>query len=480
MRLPFGFTLTRQKSADMITHVAPPTQGGWWPLVRESFSGAWQRGVVTPVEDALTHPTFWSCVTLAAGDVAKCRVTLVEEDDDGIESEIENAAYSPVLRRPNHYQNRIQFYSYWVLSKLTRGNAYALKERDNRGVVTALYLLDPTRVRPMVATSGDVYYALGQDLLAGVDAAQTVVPAREIIHDTMFTPYHPLVGMSPIYAAGHAVIQAQQILHNSSSFFKHGSQVGGILTAPGQISPDTAKRLEEYWANNYAGEKNAGKVAVLGDGLKYEKPQVMSAVDAQLIDQLKWDDEKVCSVFHIPPYMVGVGPPPTYNNIEALNQQYYSQCLQLLIESLELSLSEGLDTAPYEIEFDLDGLLRMDSATKMKTVTDGIKGGVFTPNEGRAKFNKSPLPGGDTVYLQEQDHSLEWLAKRDAQPIPAPSQTPTQLQPGTVPPTKTFSDDTIRGIELMAAGIEAERMQDQQSTIDRGELLSLVMKKLAA
>jgi hypothetical protein len=159
---------------DLITHIS----GGWWPVIRESFAGAWQRGIVVGVEEAATHPTVWSCVTLIAGDIAKCRPKLVQEDSDDIETEVDNAAYSPVLRRPNHFQNRIQFYESWVLSKLLRGNAYALKVRDGRGVVTDLYLLDPMRVQPMVTPAGDVYYALQQDVLAGVTEASVVVPAN--------------------------------------------------------------------------------------------------------------------------------------------------------------------------------------------------------------------------------------------------------------------------------------------------------------
>jgi phage portal protein BeeE len=115
---------------------------------------------------------------------------------------------------------------------------------------------------------------------------------------------------------------------------------------------------------------------------------------------------------------VGVGQMPNYNNIESLNQQYYSQCLQVLIESAELCLDEGngLVDAGYECEFDLDGLLRMDSATKMDSVTKGIKGMVYTPNEGRQAFNLKPLVGGDTAFGQEQDHSIEWLHLRDQIP----------------------------------------------------------------
>jgi len=46
--------------------------------------------------------------------------------------------------------------------------------------------------------------------------------------------------------------------------------------------------------------------------------------------------------------------------------------------------------------------------------------GKLTVNEMRRKLNRGPVTGGDTVYLQEQDHSLEWLAKRDALPIEQP------------------------------------------------------------
>jgi phage portal protein BeeE len=41
-----------------------------------------------------------------------------------------------VLRKPNRFQTRIQFLESWALSKLSRGNTYVLKQRDNRNVVT--------------------------------------------------------------------------------------------------------------------------------------------------------------------------------------------------------------------------------------------------------------------------------------------------------------------------------------------------------
>ena len=436
------FDITRRKNQapqNLITQWPDSRGGGWWPILREGFSGAWQRGIVAPIEDALTHPTFFGCVTLIAGDIAKMRLKLVTEDEQtGICTETTNSAYSPVLRKPNHYQNRIQFVQYWLLSKLTRGNAYALKERDNRGVVTALYLLDPMRVRPMVTPSGAVYYSIGQDVLSGVTEANTLVPASEIIHDPMYALYHPLVGLSPVYACGHAAMQGLEIIGNTTRLVKNGTVIGGVITVPGALSDTAAMTLRKNWDDNYTGSANVGKVAVLSDGMKFDQSKIVTAVDAQIIDQLKWGDEKICSVFHVPPYMVGVGPEPSNANVEARTQNFYSQCLQILIESLELCLDEGLELkSPYDIECDLDGLMRMDSVAQMEYATKGVTGGIFSPDEARQKFNKAPTPGGDRVFLQKQNWPLEILGHDDplVQPAPAPVAMPT-----TPAPTKAADD----------------------------------------
>jgi phage portal protein BeeE len=161
----------------------------------------------------------------------------------------------------------------------------------------------------------------------------------------------------------------------------------------------------------------------------------MKAEDAQLIEHLKFTAEQICSVYHVPPYKIGVGPLPSYNNVQALNVEYFSQCLQKHIEDIELCVDEGLGIGEgvringsiYGTEFDVDNLLRMDSITLMDVLEKSK--GKLTVNEQRAKLSAPPTAGGDTVYLQEQDHSLEWLAKRDAEPIQAPAPPPADTAP---------------------------------------------------
>jgi HK97 family phage portal protein len=417
----FGLNITRQKSAVQATDVSPLAErGGWFPLIREPFTGAWQRNQEIRRESILAYNAVFACVTLIASDIAKCRVYLVEQDKDGIWAEVNVAAFSPVLAKPNSIQNRIKFYEHWIVSKLLNGNTYVLKVRDQRNVVTALYVLDPWRVRPLITPTGDVYYRLAVDHFAGIEE-ETIVPASEIIHDTMICLYHPLCGVSPLMACGLAASQGLSIQQNSTAFFANGSQPSGILTAPGNIADADAARLKAHWEEKYTGI-NAGKIAVVGSGLTYAS-MTMKAVDAQLLEQLKWSAETVCSVFHVPPYMIGAAPAPAYNNIEALGQQYYSQCLQSLFESIELCLDEGLGLSDhqqhtYGTEFELDNLLRMDTATQYKTYGEGIGSGLLAPDEGRKKLNLKSVPGGNTPYLQQQNFSLAALARRDSSDDP--------------------------------------------------------------
>lgn len=390
---------------------------GWWPVVHEPYAGAWQQNKEITAECALAYFAVYACITLIAGDIGKLRWKLAARDGAGIWKEVERQPYSRLLRKPNRYQNHIQFKQWWLTSKLVWGNTYALLQRDGAGVVVAEYILDPCRVKPLVADDGSVFYELARDNLSGQEQEAVTVPASEIIHDRMNCLYHPLVGISPLYAAGLAADQGLRIQRDSTRFFSNGANPGGVLSAPGAIGDDTARRLKEHWDNNYTGA-NAGKVAVLGDGLKFE-PMRMSSTDAQLIEQLRWTAEVICSVFHVPPFKIGVGATPTYQNAEVLNQIYYDSCLQLLIEDLELCHDEGLALpAGLGTELDLDGLLRMDTQTQFRTLSEGIKGGVLAPNEARRRVDLPPLTGGDTVYLQQQQFSLAALAKRDALPNP--------------------------------------------------------------
>ena len=419
----------------------PSGTGGWFGVIRESFSGAFQSNVeIDAPKNILAFSAVFSCITLIASDISKLCLELIEEDENGIELPVASSSpYWRVLRKPNHFQNRIKFIEQWIISKLLYGNAFMLKQRDNRGMVVALYVLDAQRVTPLVTETGDVYYQLSADHLAGLLGSVTI-PASEIIHDRMNCLWHPLVGISPIYACGASATMGNKIQANSSMFFANMSRPGGMLTAPSTIDDETAIRLKADFEANFSGSK-IGRLFVAGDGLTYQGMS-MPAEQAQLIEQLKWTVEDVARCFHVPLFKVGGSQTAGNLSIDAQQQQYLNDCLHIHIEDIETCLDEGLELpARYHADIEEDGLLRMDKAALYESLGNGVNGGWMAPNEARAKVGLKPVQGGESPYLQQQNYSLAALAKRDSAEDPfgkaaPPAPTPMPALPA---PAKEFN-----------------------------------------
>lgn len=405
---------------------------GWFGSVMESFAGAWQQNVVVETrENILANSAVYACLGLISDDVSKLAMLLTQRQESGIWTEVQNPAYSPVLRKPNHYQNRIQFLKEWMLMKLIYGNTYVLLERDRRGVVSSMYILDSRRVTPLVAPNGDVFYHIKSDYLAGIGETGITVAANEIIHDRMYCFFHPLCGVPPIYACGRTATQAMRIQENSSKFFANMSRPSGVLTAPGTIKTDTADRIKREWEANFMGQ-NIGRLAVLGDGLKYEA-MTIPPEQAQLVEQLNWTVRDAARCFKVPLYKIDSVNAPSFNNTGQLNQDYYSQCLQEHVESIELCLSEGLSIpADARVELDTEvGLFRMDPAGRAEVSQKLVTSGQLAPNEGRQRENLPPVKGGDIPFMQQQMVPIDRLAER---PEPTPAPAPAATNPNDAPP----------------------------------------------
>src|ERR1051325_9230965 len=88
-----GFNISRQKAAPASAVAVAENRGGWWPIIRESFTGAWQQNVTVDFNSVLSYHAVYACMTLIASDISKLCVELVQKDDDGIWSEVSSPSY---------------------------------------------------------------------------------------------------------------------------------------------------------------------------------------------------------------------------------------------------------------------------------------------------------------------------------------------------------------------------------------------------
>jgi HK97 family phage portal protein len=397
----------------------------WWPIVREPYTGAWQHNDPLTAESAVLNPSVFAVVSRIAADIGKIAPPLLlERDANGFWSETQNPAYSPVLRKPNHYQTPQQFHEQITASLLLQGNAYLLKHRDDRGVVNQLDVLDPARVKVLVAPDSSVYYELQSNELAGLpnETQPVVAPAREVIHLRWNCWGHPLIGLSPLAAISGAVSQAQAIQSSSTAFFQSGGRAPFALVAPTKLDPLSAARVKDE-----ALKFRTSGTLVLDLGMEL-KPLQTSAVDMQLIAQLGWTEETIAKVFGMPVSIINSTKQPPYANAEASQLQYISNCLQPHMTAIAAGLTAGLELPSYlKIEFDDTLLTWMDSQSRTMAARNAIVSGM-SPNEVRATFyDLGPVEGGDSPYLQQQNWPVDQLADRE-RPAPAPGSIPVAAE----------------------------------------------------
>ena len=427
----FGYDVSIRKAARSLQ---PVDDSRGWMTMHDTFPGSWQQDVHVSPDRASAYYAVFACQTLIAGDIGKLGVRLMQWNASSrIFDEVRSNAVTPFMRKPNRFQTWQKFVEFWILSKLAHGNAYILKERDDRNVVVRGYVLDPCSVQPLVSESGEVFYRLNSDRLAGIEE-QAVVPASEIMHDPYWCLEHPLVGVSPIYAAGLAATQGLEMQENSARFFRNASVPSGVLVTAQRLDDTLAKQYKDRWETNYGGS-NRGRTAVLGNGLEYKRV-TDNAVDSAIVEQLKMTAEMVCTAYHVPGYKVGIGATPTYQNAEVLNQIYYDTCLQPLVQAIEASLTEGLELPQkgFVLNLNEDDLLRMDKLAQVEYAAKGVERAIFAPNEARAMFNRAPVKGGESPMAQQQNFSLAALAKRDAKDDPFETAKPP------APPTPAPKD----------------------------------------
>ena len=395
----------------------------------------------------------FSCVSILSQDVSKLPVKVWKKRTGGGRDEVFGTATNRLLKKPNYYQTWTEFMISVMTSLLYDGNAYCLKERNGRNEVVALYPVNPSRVSLNVASDGSIYYGLSKDLGAGLSM---LVPARDVVHLRNITLHHPLIGVTPIVAAAYSSTAGTAALQHMSNFLSQMARPSGVLKSPNKLDDDVVDRLKEQFESLFTGN-NIGRTAVFEQGLEWQA-MTMSAVDAEIINQLKWSVSDVARVFRMPPFLIGDMEKTSYKNSETMQRVYLSGVLSYYLRLIETKLDQDLDL-PDDIilEFDVDYMLRAELDVRIEALGRGVQNGIFAPNEARAREGLNPKPGGDDLYVQQQMVPLD-PDKRAAINGTAPaaqSPTPTDTPPADSKPKdiESFVKEVLDRIKIESASV---------------------------
>ena len=211
-----------------------------------------------------------------------------------------------------------------------------------------------------------------------------------------------LVGYSPIAMAKNAIGMAIACEEFGSKFFSNGATPSGTIEYPGKLKDPVAVR--DSWNASFGGSVNAGKIAVLEEGMKYS-PISISPNEAQFLETRKFQINEIARIFRVPPHMVGDLDKSSFSNIEQQSLEFVKYTLDPWVSRWEQAISRLLldenEKSVYFAKFNVDGLLRGDYQSRMNGYATARQNGWMSANDIRELENLDRIPedeGGD-LYL---------------------------------------------------------------------------------
>ena len=353
---------------------------------------------------AMQLTAVYACVRILAEGIAGLPLHLYRCGRNGSrEKAVEHPLYFLLHDEPNPEMTSFVFRETLMTHLLLYGNCYCQIIRDGRGQVTALYPLMPNQMSVDRDEKGQLYYTYlrsGEEVDTMKKGTVYLLP-EDVLHIPALG-FDGLVGYSPIAMAKNSIGMGLACEEYGAKFFANGAAPSGVLEHPGTIKDIT--RLRESWNAIYGGSKNAGKVAILEEGMHYS-PISISPNEAQFLETRKFQVDEIARIFHVPPHMIGDLERSTFSNIEQQSLEFVKYTLNPWVCRWEQALTRSLlipkEKREYSIKFNVDGLLRGDYQSRMNGYAVGRQNGWMSANDIRELENLDRISaeqGGD-LYL---------------------------------------------------------------------------------
>lgn len=346
----------------------------------------------------------YACVRILSEAIASLPLQLYRyTDDGGKEKAVDHPLYFLLHDEPNSEMTSFVFRETIMTHLLLWGNAYAQVIRNGKGEVIGLYPLMPDRITVDRDENGRLYYEYmvsTDDAMKSKDSKVRLSP-EEVLHIPGLG-FDGLVGYSPIAMAKNAIGLAIATEEYGSKFFANGAAPSGVLEHPGTLKDPS--RVRESWQETFGGSKNANKVAVLEEGMKYT-PISISPNEAQFLETRKFQIDEIARIFRVPPHMVGDLDKSSFNNIEQQSLEFVKYTLDPWVCRIEASMNRRLlsenEKKVYFFKFNVDGLLRGDYQSRMQGYAIGRQNGWMSANDIRELENLTPISEeeGGNLYL---------------------------------------------------------------------------------
>jgi HK97 family phage portal protein len=215
---------------------------------------------------------------------------------------------------------------------------------------------------------------------------------------------------SPIQLCRESVGLAMATEEHAARLFGNGTRPSGFLKMPGHFKDDIVKKnFSKSWHEANAGLRNTGKTVILEDGLEWQSVG-MTSEDAQFIELRSFQLAEIGPrIFGVPSHKLGDLSRSTNNNIEHQGIEFVTDTIRPGVVRWEQSMQRDLifGKRTHCVNFDMDGLMRGDSAATAAKNSSDLQNGVKNRNEVRRKDGLNPVDDASMNAYTVQSNMID-------------------------------------------------------------------------
>jgi len=308
------------------------------------------------------------------------------------------------VRQPDIALPRTAFYNSAIVSLLLDGNLFVRIIPARDGTIANLIVLNPKTVT--------VKRNARQELIFEVEGESKPLTKEEMIFlPDVLRPGH-VRGVSRVEALKENFGLALALERFAATFFGQGTNLGGVIEFPGNLTAEQAENLRNSFDVKHKGWRRGHRTGILSGGATFKTTQV-DPEGAQSIEARRLAVEDVARAFNIPANMLNIPGTTTYASVEQNNLQFITHTLRPIVQKLEGAFSPLMARYPGGetafIKFNLDGLARADLQSRLSAYSTGLQAGFLTINDVRRLEDLSDIedPAASQVRVPLANMNIE-------------------------------------------------------------------------
>ena len=340
----------------------------------------------------------YTCVNAISKAVCSVPWYVHQQKSNGIWEQVINHPLELLIDKPTPFHNKKDLMQGMVQHLYLGGNAVFTKVRA-RNIVAEIWQLPTDAIKVVPSRENFIDHYIYEK-----DGIRKRIEQSDIIHNKFNDPANPYWGISPLMAGAKLIDSDVEAIKFQKMSLQNRAISDGVFTFEHTLTKDQWEEARQMVREQHQGIENAHTPWVLGAGAKFE-PMSLSPVEMDFLNSRKFNREEICSLFQVPPPIVGIMDTSTYNNIETARKIFWQDTIIPLLEDIKDALNLALTPEfgqGIELVYDISNIQALQTSTqeKINNAKQLWSMGVpFNIINQRLELGFDEIEGGEVGYL---------------------------------------------------------------------------------